>query len=154
VLVATFVPRSADYKLHAAEHASVQVIEVGLLVYGIAYAIAALVALRRHRAHVQALYSNLRGVSLRWLHVLAALNALVWIAALVAFVVRVSGATDDESSSVIVPIGSTVTVFVIGYFQLWQAEIFVPVAAPPASAPAEARSPAYQRARLADDDAT
>jgi AraC-like DNA-binding protein len=142
-------------------------LEAALLVYGIAYATAALVLLRRHREHVKELFSNLRGVSLRWLLVLALLNALVWIAALVAFVIRMSGVLETGMASLIVPIGGTITAFVIGYFQLGQSEIFVPVkrdSVPPPSSPHEPvpasvpspttePAPAYARARLAEDDA-
>lgn len=161
VLATTFWPRSAAYKVAVAMHGGswiISVLEAVLLVYGIAYACAALVLLRRHRAHVQELYSNLRGVSLRWLLVLALLNALVWVAALVAFALRLSGWSEASMASMIVPIGSTITVFVIGYFQLAQPEIFVPAAAPaPLPSPAPAAppppAPAYARARLPDDDA-
>jgi AraC-like DNA-binding protein len=58
-----------------------------------------------------------------------------------------------------VPIGSTVIVFVIGYFQLAQAEIFPApqaAAAPPpppvAAEPAPRAQPAYARARLEEAD--
>jgi AraC-like DNA-binding protein len=168
LLIATFFPRSASYKLGVTLHDSVWLInatEVALLVYGIAYAIAALVLLHRHRAHVQQLYSNLRGVSLRWLFALAVLNAIVWIAALTAFILRFTGVSHESAASAIVPIGSTFTVFVIGYFQLGQAEIYAPLpsvlpavvnASPPTASepPVEApKPPAYQRARLADEDA-
>jgi AraC-like DNA-binding protein len=163
LLAVTFFPRSASYKRGVAEQDAawfISAIEVLLLVYGIAYAIAALVLLRRHRTHVQELFSNLRGVSLRWLTVLAVLNAIVWIAAFAAFVIRITGVTDASAASLIVPIGSTITVFVIGYFQLGQAEIFVQPPAPaPAPAPAPTPTPepakpaAYERARLPDDDA-
>jgi AraC-like DNA-binding protein len=159
VLATTFWPRSAAHKLEVAAHGGgwiISAVEAVLLVYGIAYACAALVLLRRHRAHVQELYSNLRGVSLRWLLVLALLNALVWVAALVAFALRLSGWSEASMASMIVPIGSTITVFVIGYFQLAQSEIFVAAAAPappPSAAAPPAAAPAYARARLADDDA-
>jgi AraC-like DNA-binding protein len=161
LLAVTFFPRSASYKRGVAEHHAswvINALEIALLVYGIAYAIAALVRLRGHREHIEEVYSNLHGVSLRWLVVLSTLNALVWIAALVGFVIRMSGAAENGAASLIVPIGSTITVFVIGYFQLGQAEIYVvPAAAPPApapEAPADPKpAPAYQRARLADDDA-
>lgn len=168
LLCATFFPRSASYKREIAEHHSswmINALEIVLLVYGLAYAIAALVRLRGHREHVEEVYSNLHGVSLRWLFVLSVLNALVWIAALAAFVIRMSGLAESGAASLIVPIGSTITVFVIGYFQLGQAEILVappqaptPAAAAPAepAAPsvADAKpSPAYQRARLTSDDA-
>jgi AraC-like DNA-binding protein len=164
LLVATFYPRSAAYKLDVAENGGpwfIRALEIALLVYGIGYAIAALLLLRRHREHVQALYSNLRGVSLRWLLVLAVLNALVWIAALVGFAIRISGSEAASAASAIVPIGSTVTVFVLGYFQLGQGPIFAGqpdvVAEPvidvaPSSTPPKP-APVYQRARLADDDA-
>lgn len=138
MLGVTFYPRSAAYKLRiAAEHDLpfyVRAIELATLAYGIGYACAALVLLRRHRAHVQAVYSNLRGVSLRWLVLLVALNGTVWLAALVAYVIGGAG-------SPIVPIGCTATIFVLGYFQLGQAEIFP-----------EPRK-TYEKARLAVDDA-
>lgn len=127
LLVVTFFPRSASYKLAVAQHDKsllIQVIEVGLLGYGIVYASAAILRLHRHRGFIQDLFSNLHGVSLRWLFVLAILNLLVWIAALVAFFVRVTGVTEAAAASAIVPLGSTLTVFVIGYFQLGQAEIY------------------------------
>lgn len=157
LLLATFYPRSAAFKQSVAGHGApwfVGAVEIGLLAYGITYAIATLVLLRRHRAHVQALYSNLRGVSLRWLLVLAGLNALVWLAAFVAFIVRITGAAEAGAASAIVPIGSTVVLFVIGYFQLGQAVIFeAPPAAPPDATAAPRPAPAYARARLAEDDA-
>jgi AraC-like DNA-binding protein len=126
---------------------------------------------------VQALYSNLQGVSLRWLIVVAIMNALVWAAAIVTFVLRMTSGTDASFASLIVPIGSTVIVFAIGYFQLGQGEIFVgqpAIESPPAIAePPRAEMPraqptateptaevvaeppaAYARARLAEDDAS
>jgi AraC-like DNA-binding protein len=158
LLVVTFYPRSAEYKISVAHDEGswlIRASEVFLLVYGNAYAIAALALLRRHRAHVQALYSNLKHVSLRWLIALAGLNALVWVAAFVSFLLRVTHTTDASAASAIVPIGSTVVLFVIGYFQLGQAEIFT---SPPEPAPLPAVAaeppPAYARARLADDDAS
>lgn len=164
VLAVTFFPRSASYKRSIAEHHAswvINALEIALLVYGLAYAIAALVRLRGHREHIEEVYSNLHGVSLRWLVVLSTLNALVWIAALVGFVIRMSGAAENGAASLIVPIGSTITVFVIGYFQLGQSEIYVVPAEPAAAAPttdapavADIKpAPAYQRTRLAEDDA-
>jgi AraC-like DNA-binding protein len=159
LLVVTFYPRSAAFKLDVAEGGGswpIRVTEVVLLVHGIGYAIASLVLLRRHRGRVEALFSDLRGVDLRWLIVLAALNALVWIGALAVFVVRATGSPEGSAASAIVPLGSTMTVFVIGYFQLLQAEIHVapPTApAPPPAAPEPAPLPTYQRARLAPADA-
>lgn len=172
LLATTFYPRSASYKRGVAEHDAswfVNAAEVVLLVYGIAYAVAALVLLRRHRRHVQAIYSNLSGVSLRWLLVLAVLNAAVWIAAFAGFLIRMTGIAEASAASVIVPLGSTVVVFVIGYLQLGQVEIFVPrelASTTPAPVPVEPAAPepvtrvaaslappAYARARLAEDDA-
>jgi AraC-like DNA-binding protein len=163
LLAITFYPRSASFKRAIGSGQTTwlgDALEVALLVHGIAYAIAALVLLRRHRRQVQQLYSNLRGVDLRWLFALAVLNALVWIAALVAYVIRAMGVGETSAVWAIVPLGSTLTVFVIGYFQLGQAEIYVvpprvdpgPPAVP--EAPEALRAvPAYERARLADDDA-
>jgi AraC-like DNA-binding protein len=141
-LLITFYPRSAAYKIAVANNGGpwiVRAVPIALLVYGIAYAIAALVLLRRHRHQVQDIYSNLRGVSLRWLFALALLNAMVWVGALASFVLRMTGLAEASASSAIVPIGSTITVFVIGYFQLGQAEIYV---APPKQLPPEPATPA------------
>jgi len=156
LLATTFFPRSAAFKLAIANGDvpwTFDVMTAFLLVYGMAYAVAALVRLHRHRAVVQTLYSNLAGVSLRWLFVLVVLDTLVWIVALVIFVLGVT-------QSLAVPIGSTVTIFVIGYFQLGQGEIFVATPAPaPAPAPAlpEPAAPVpapYHKAKLAEDDAS
>ncbi len=155
LLAVTFLPRSASYKRGVAYHDApwfISALEVVLLVYGITYSIAVLVLLRRHQARVRAIYSNLRGVSLRWLQVLGVLSALVWIAAFVGFVIRITEVTDASGASAIVPIGSAITVFVVGYFQLGQAEIFVGQPAVEPSTPAVPR-PAYARARLAEHDA-
>jgi AraC-like DNA-binding protein len=164
VLIAvTFLPRSAEYKRSVAENDAswlISALEVVLVIYGIAYAIAALVLLRRHRVNIQAIFSNLRGVNLRWLLVLAIMNVLVWAGAFASFVIRAVGLTDASAASAIVPLGSTITVFVIGYFQLGQAEIFVGQPAAEALPPAPIEAPAapepqpYARARLADDDAS
>jgi len=152
MLLVTFYPRSGEYKLAIAQHETstgwLASIAVFLVIYGSVYAGAALVLLRRHRAHIQEQYSNLRGVSLRWLVVLASLNALVWVGALVAFVLRATGASDASAAGAIVPIGSTAVIFVIGYFQLGQ-----PALPPPLPAPGPAK-PQYARARLAEDDAS
>jgi AraC-like DNA-binding protein len=91
---------------------------------------------------------------------------VVWGTALAVFVVRLTahGAAIGAIARV-VPIASTVVVFIIGYFQLGQIELAPtpPVAAAEAPAPpvAAAEAPAppapppvpYQRARLPDDDA-
>ncbi len=142
VLLATFYPRPAVEKLAIAQGARPWYIvasEIAVLVHGLVYAGLALVLLHRHRAQIQERYSSLRGVTLRWLAVVVALNGLVWLAALLSFVFGPSGAP--------VAVGSTVTVFVIGYFQLFQAPIYVA----PAPAP-EKPAPTYERARLAAED--
>jgi AraC-like DNA-binding protein len=144
LLAIVFFPRSAAYKLAVTRGDAswlVLAIEAFLLVYGMTYVAGALVLLRRHRPRVQEVYSNLGGVSLRWLVVLVTLNALVWGCAIVSFALRLAG---HDSPEAIVPLGSTITVFLIGYFQLGQTEVFVE--APPAA-------PAYQKARLPEDDA-
>ena len=154
LLAVNFFPREAAYKLRVAAGVDVpwniSAVEVVLLAYGMGYVTAALALLRRHRGHVQALYSNLAGVSLRWLLALVTLNALVWIAAIAAFVLRISGIAEALP---IVPLGSTVTIFVIGYFQLAQAEIFPKPAPAPEPVPAPEPKPAYEKARLDDADA-
>lgn len=152
LLAATFWPRSAEFKLRVADGSDIpwfiRAADAAVLVYGVAYEIAALRLLVRHRANVRAQYSNLRGVSLHWLTVLVAFNAAVWAAAIAVFAIQLTGAFDASAASAIIPLCSTAMVFVIGYFQLGQAEIFSATPEPTA-----AKAPAYQRARLANDDA-
>ncbi|MCX5744471.1 MAG: helix-turn-helix domain-containing protein [Proteobacteria bacterium] len=183
LLIVTFYLRSPAYKLQVLDGRGgipwfVTASEAVLVVHGISYVIAALVLLRRHRPHVQALYSNVSAVSLRWLLVLVALSGVVWGAALLLFGVRISGHTGDLSGPIleIVPLGSTAVIFVIGYFQLGQSEIFIgqqsiaqpmpapppapvtePVAAPlvppPTTPPSPPEASPYQKARLPEADA-
>jgi AraC-like DNA-binding protein len=100
-------------------------------------------------------------VDLRWLVWLVVLNGIAWGVAFVLFVVRLAGHLDEQSAAIQigVELTSTVIVFVIGYFQLNQAPIVVEAQAPPAEpapapSPSPAPAPTYQRARLADDDAS
>lgn len=63
VLAITFFPRSAAYKRDVAAHSAswiVQALEAALLVYGIAYAVAALVRLRGHAGWYEAPGAMLR----------------------------------------------------------------------------------------------
>ena len=158
LLVPTFYIRDAAAKLEIATSPPRFVLasEALVLVHGFAYLAASLRRLLRHRAHVQALYSNTRDVSLRWLTVIISLNAVGWAIALVMFFLRDGSGRD--LGTIAAPATAAIGVFVMGYFQLGQAEIFVdqPAAAaavvepvrPPAVAP-----PAYTKARLGDDDA-
>jgi AraC-like DNA-binding protein len=150
LLVPAFYFRSAAAKLAiaTAPPTFVLVSEVTVLVHGFAYIAASLRLLLHHREHIQALYSNTREVSLRWLTVVVGINAIGWAIALAMFFVRDS--TGHGVATTAAPASAALGVFVIGYFQLGQVEIFVQ---PPAAA-VTAAPPAYQKARLPDDDAS
>lgn len=175
LLLADFYLRSAAFKtafakqlLEGHEPLYVTVTEVAKFALGFGYVIASLVLLRRHQPHMEELYSNLSDVDLRWLVVLVVMNGIAWGVAFVLFVVRLAGYLDEMSAPIQigVELTSTVVVFVIGYFQLNQAPIFVtpppPTPAPPTPAPPAPPPPApapsaptepYQRARLSAGDA-
>jgi AraC-like DNA-binding protein len=164
LLLADFYLKSADFKtafakqlLEGDEPTYVTVTEVAKFALGFGYVIASLVLLRRHKPHMQELYSNLSDVDLRWLVWLIALNGVTWGVAFVLFVVRLAGHLDEQSATIQISVDliSTIVVFVIGYFQLNQAPIIAlaKIEAPTAEAAPEP-APTYQRARLADTDAT
>jgi AraC-like DNA-binding protein len=128
LLCVTFFPRSAEYKLWVQATAPWfnLVAGVAILVHGFAYLVAAMVLLGRHPSRVQSLYSDLTGIGLRWLRVLVGLHAAIWGIALALFVVRATGhaAALAHAAGASVPLGSTLLVFLAGYFQLGQVEIF------------------------------
>jgi len=144
-----FRPASVKLGIATAPPRSAQISEVVVLIHGFAYITASLRLLLRHREHVQAIYSNTRDVDLRWLTVIVGINAFGWAIALAMFFVR-----DDTGrgvAAIAAPASAALGVFVIGYFQLGQSEIFVQQ---PAAEAAPVPAPAYQKARLPEDDAS
>lgn len=172
LLAPTFYFRSASYKtvfLAAVRTGEspwyVELTDLAKFIHGFAYLVAALLCLRAHRKRITSFYANLEQVRLRWLVTLVALNAAVWSFAVAFFLLLLTGASTSIRGSEVgaVALASTIAVFVIGYFQLAQAELFDPKNAGVALTPtpssdvptASALAPpptSYHRARLADDD--
>lgn len=152
ILCVTFFPRSAEYKLWVQATAPWFNLVAGgaLLVHGFAYLVAAMVLLGRHPSRVQSLYSDLTGIGLRWLRVLVGLHAAIWGIALALFMVRATGHAAALANAVgaSVPLGSTLLVFLVGYFQLRQVEVVLD--RPGAPAEPERRSLAASVAEPAD----
>jgi len=141
--------------------ASFGVIDTLKYVSGIAYSIATIVFLRRHRRRIEDSYSSLEHVNLRWLLVLTLAGAAIWLLATVFHVVdllRPPGTVISEDS--IVALGIAILVYGIGYMALRQPEVFtVPtgewrVQRPAAeSAPPAGTSPRYERSGLSEREA-
>jgi len=103
-------------------------------VSGLAYSVATVVHLRRHRRHIRDSYSNTERVNLRWLLSLAGAGAAIWLLATVTEVaglgaIRPNGAGFDA-------LAVALLVYAIGYMGLRQPEIFRYDVAPP-EAPGE-----------------
>ena len=128
-------------------------------VCGIAYSVATVLYLRRHRRRVEDSYSNTARVNLVWLLWLAGSATAIWLLATTLAITDFGTRLSDEY----VTLAMALLVYAIGYMGLRQPEVFrhetaeypVPVrheAAPaPVSAP-EAERPAsrYERSGLSD----
>jgi AraC-like DNA-binding protein len=131
-------------------------------VSGIAYSIATVVYLRRHRRQVEHSYSNTERVNLRWLLFLSSATFGIWLLATALKIAGVAGAVRDEHIS----LAMAVLVYAIGYMGLRQPEVFryetaeypvpvpvlVPTAPPNDNSTAEA-PPRYERSGLDDLEA-
>ena len=133
-------------------------------VSGIAYSIATVLYLTRHRKQVEHSYSNTHRVSLRWLLFLSTAAFAIWLLATSLRIFGVAGPVRDEHIS----LAMAVLVYSIGYMGLRQPEVFryetaeYPVPTPPvlvvtSSAPnemqEEAEAPRYERSGLDDLEA-
>lgn len=92
-------------------------------VSGIAYSVATIEFLRRHRRRVEHSYSNTEHVNLQWLLQLAAAAAAIWLLAVAAMVAnRVRDAASGGDGDPVV-LAIALFVYAIGYRGLRQAEI-------------------------------
>lgn len=130
-------------------------------VSGIAYSIATVVYLRRHRRRIEDSYSNTTRVNLAWLLRLAAAAVVIWVLATTIRVTVDAVWVRDEQ----VTLAIALLVYAVGYAGLRQPEIFryetaehpVPAAAmvmvveEPAAV--DTSAPRYERSGLGDDEA-
>jgi AraC-like DNA-binding protein len=131
-------------------------------VSGIAYSVATVLYLRRHRRDVEDSYSNLQRVNLRWLLWFSAATGGIWLMATGLKISHVRTSLRDEDIS----FAMALLVYGIGYMGLRQPEIFrhatiefteaekidVTAASPPDKP--VTLSPQYERSGLADHEAT
>jgi AraC-like DNA-binding protein len=133
--------------------ARITMVEPTKYVSGIAYTIATIWLLRRHRRRVEESYSNTARVNLRWLLRLAGSAAVTWALATTHSFTNAGGRLREEH----VTLAIAIIVYAIGYRGLRQPEVFryetaehpIPVASDTSAAPGQR----YDRSRLAPDDA-
>ena len=134
-------------------------------VSGIAYSIATILYLGRHRRQIEDSYSNTERVNLRWLLFLSTAAFGIWLLAAALKLGGVAGAVRDDHIS----LAMAVLVYAIGYMGLRQPEVFryataeypVPrlvdshASLPPDESPvsAEPSTPRYERSGLDDLEA-
>ncbi|WP_291162197.1 AraC family transcriptional regulator [Gemmatimonas sp. UBA7669] len=129
-----------------------------VLLSGVGYTVATLVALRRHQGVVAENYSSLERVNLQWLRWLALASAVVWLMALLFEAAGSAQWAVSLPGDLVVAVGITLVIHAIGFWGLRQPEIFryvtaehlvvpaSPVSASPVSAlPVQASDPALPR---------
>lgn len=107
-----------------------------VLLSGVVYTVATLVALRRHQGVVAENYSSLERVNLQWLRWLALASALIWLTALVFEAADSAQWTVPLPGDFVVAVGITLVIHAIGFWGLRQPEIFRYVTAEHAVVPA------------------
>jgi AraC-like DNA-binding protein len=134
-------------------------------VSGLAYSVATVLHLRRHRRTILNSYSNTERVNLRWLLALCTAAFGIWLLALALHVADVSAGLREEHIS----LAMAILVYAIGYMGMRQPEVFryetaeypVPpqASAATASPPLEqsvfeavAPPPRYERSGLGDEE--
>ena len=128
---------------------------------GIAYSVATVLYLARHRRDVEHSYSNIERVNLRWLFWLSGATGGIWILVTALKIAQVSTAMRDGH----VAIALALLVYGIGYMGLRQPEVFryqtaeFPVQTPepePQPAASEPETPVsrYERSGLGDAEAS
>ena len=144
-------------------------------VSGIAYVIATIVFLRRHRERVKNSYSTTEHVNLRWLLWLGCAASAIWILAIGIEIAQTTGWARVPRGEDLVSLAVAILVYGIGYMGLRQPEVFryetaehpipqVETAGASPVADAESRpaavtdppadvEPAYERSGLSDAEA-
>jgi AraC-like DNA-binding protein len=131
------------------------------LVSGITYSAITIIFLRRHSERVKESYSSTGRVNLRWLLLLGAAAATIWMLALAIQVLQSAGVASIGRGDDVIALAVAVVVYGIGYMGLRQPEVFryetaeYPVPLPttaPASEP-EAATPRYERSGLTERQA-
>ena len=135
---------------------------------GIAYVVATILFLRRHRERVKNSYSSTERVNLRWLLWLGGAATVIWVLAIGLAVGESTGTLHVGRGDDLVALAIAVFVYSIGYMGLRQTEVFryetaehpVPTpkaAATPAAivvqAPTPEAEPAYERSGLSAGEA-
>ena len=93
-------------------------------VSGIAYAVITIAFLRRHRERVKDSYSTTERVNLRWLLLLGASSAGIWMLAVAFQLLEVAGIARVEHADDVISLAVAVLVYAIGYMGLRQPEVF------------------------------
>lgn len=138
---------------------TLQVIDSLKYVSGVAYTVATIVFLQRHRRRVEDSYSTLERVNLRWLLLLAGGGAVVWTLALAFHLTDILNLAAVGQEDDVVALALAIMVYAIGYMALRQPEVFTlptgewraptPSVPPPPPAP----SARYERSGLSPREA-
>lgn len=136
-------------------------------VSGLAYSVATVVYLRRHRSRIEHSYSNIGRVNLQWLLFLTCAAFGIWLMATALRVFGAGGPVRDEY----IALAMAVLIYAIGYMGLRQPEVFryetaehpvpklvidvAPAPSPPPPPPADDKSAVsrYERSGLSDLEA-
>ena len=134
----------------------IAIIDPTKFVSGIAYSVATLLYLRRHRRRIRNSYSNTEQVNLAWLLWFATAAAVIWVLATSLKIGAVGSRLRDDHVSLAI----AVLIYAIGYRGLRQTEIFDygsstddslrPAAATPEP---DTATPRYERSGLTDREA-
>lgn len=181
-MLQVFYLKSGDEKLllaHAADSGnaplSFDVVMLAEVVQALTYLFLTWRALERYGQKMHGYYSDLTRIDLRWLRALVLTHVAVWSIVALSTVLRFLGSAWGALGS-LVPMGSTLAIFVTGYVSLWQPELVekataakvadatvtplpttqaVPdvIAEPPVEPAAPPPPPKYQRNRLDDAEA-
>jgi AraC-like DNA-binding protein len=124
---------------------------------GIAYSVATVLHVRRHRHRIEHTYSNTERVNLTWLLWLSGAAAFIWMMATTLPITSFGARLRDEHISLAI----AVLVYAIGYAGLRQPEIFqyetIDRSPPPADPAADSPEPPrtrYERSGLDDAEAS
>lgn len=93
-------------------------------VSGIAYVVATILFLRRHRQRVQNSYSSTERVNLRWLLWLGGSATAIWLLAIGIEVVESTGVMTIAAGDDLIALAIAILVYGIGYMGLRQPEVF------------------------------